>query len=142
MTVVLACCTRTRVRLNVPEFIILTGAMNMRHDGIAGTKQVKYEIWEPYPACTALKEISAQLTKQDYKPLKKNYLNPGQPSSHVTGWVHFVDRTSKPAEHVDQWLAQWQNAKGHIVQYTFQYRWQSSSPANKRQLIVYVTMLR
>ncbi len=50
------------------------------------------------------------------------FLNPGLPSSHVTGWQSFADGTTNPPTFVQQWLADWENSKGDVVVYGLQYR--------------------
>lgn len=119
------------------SLVVVAGARDVHYSWFPFGKQVRYEMTEPYPAVTVLKEISDQLTKHGYKPLRNSYLNPGQPSSHVRGWTFFVDGTHTPEEDVEQWLAQWENPRGNVVGYVLQYRSPRGGQANKSELLVY-----
>jgi hypothetical protein len=49
-------------------------------------------------------------------------MNPGLPSSHVSGWADFEDGRARPSTHVFQWMADWENEAHDIVRYDLEYR--------------------
>jgi hypothetical protein len=105
-----------------PGVVVLPGASSIAPETHRdGTKGVKYELNTAYPATAALDQLRKSLSK-DWRPLKDDWLNPGQPSSHSRGWTSFLDSVRKPEAEVHQWLAQWQDVHGNVVIYNFQYR--------------------
>ncbi len=122
--------------------IVVKGAKDVHYSVVGGSRQIRYEVNQPYPADAALKEISDRLDALGYKPLRDDVLNPGLPSSHVRGWVFFVDGTTKPEEDVQRWIAQWQNSKGSVIEYSLEYRSVSGGPTNRDKLLVYGIPIR
>ena len=119
------------------SLVVPPQAKGVNYSSNAGIEQVRYELTEKYPAKYALKWINDELTKQGWKPLKDDFRNPGQPSSHVTGWTHFVDSTRKPEETVKLWQSQWSNSRGDIINYDLDYRWPwpgTGTPINPKDL--------
>ncbi len=119
-----------------PALIILPGARDIIRGHVFGTDQLSYRLNEAYPADSALRNIKDQLTRQGWKPLKEDYLNPGLPSSHTRGWTEFIDATRKPEQMVKQWLADWTNDKGDIVTYALRYRFPSSGSLQLNTLLI------
>jgi len=108
-----------------PDALIsLPGARNVRYYQLGGTFHLEYEIVCKYPAMEVIKTISDKLAGNAWKPLRDDWLNPGLPSSHVTGWTHFGDISAKPEREVHQWLADWENEKGELVVYGFVYQYE------------------
>jgi hypothetical protein len=101
----------------------ISGAAGLvRAGGAYESFWVTYTVKRKYPAIDVIDEISSRLKKLGWRPLKDDWLNPGSPTSHVTGWTEFVDATPASApQHVDQWRAQWENDDGEIVLYNFSY---------------------
>ncbi len=136
--VLCAGCSRMPDRASL---IVLPGADAVVFTRRAGSEQVGYQLNQEYPAKAALKEVSDQLAEQGWKPLKEDFLNPGEPSSHVTGWTNFGDGTSQPEQEVFQWLADWTNPDGDVIRYTLQYRTSSSEPTAADKLSVNATFI-
>ncbi|MDO8681899.1 MAG: hypothetical protein Q7N50_00260 [Armatimonadota bacterium] len=113
-----------------PSLIVLPGATDVDHVRYKGNYQLSYKLQERYPAKHALREISARLAKQGWKPLKEDFLNPGLPTSHIRGWTEFYDATRTPEERVRAWASDWKNAKGDVVRYAFYYHSPTNQPEN------------
>lgn len=121
--VVAAACHANAVRTDkIPAVLLVpAGATDVRAETKAnGETGVTYTVSEAYPADSLLERIRAVL-RSGWTPLQTDWLNPGQPSSHVTGWTTFEDRTRSPIKRVHQWLAQWQDAQGNVVWYALRY---------------------
>jgi hypothetical protein len=87
-----------------------------------GQIEVLYVITEKYPADGFLAQVRAALPAPHWTPLQKDWLNPGIPSSHVRGWVHFTrNRKDKTEVWVHEWMAQWRNAAGDVSLYRLEY---------------------
>jgi hypothetical protein len=126
MAVVIAlACGRTEVPPR--SLVVMSGARGVVYSSYGGTEQVRYELTEKYPAKHTLKQISDELAEQGFKPLRDDFQNPGHPSSHVTGWNFFTDRTRNRNEAVRRWIAQWSNSSGDVVDYNLEYRWPGPS---------------
>ena len=119
-----------RLQSKPSGFIVLRNAESVEYVTFLGTKQMRYEMDEPYPAKTALKSISDQLDRRGWKPLQNSYLQPDRPSSHVTGWDKFQDGRKTPWVHVRQWMAEWTNSKGDVLMYALRYEWPNDGPPN------------
>lgn len=140
--VLIAVCTSDGVPSHLPCLVVVTDARDVHFDTLYGTKQVRYELHEKYPAQATLKEISNRLAEQEWKPLQEDFLGPERPSSHEEGWSFFVDGTITPEEGVRQWLASWTNARGDVVTYCLQYRFPPDTtpfgfPGKNTKLLVY-----
>ena len=117
--------------------IVLDGALNVsRGPGAFGSRGVSYTLAEPHPAASVIDEISVRLAATGWKPLDEDWLNPGMPSSHLTGWGDFVDATVKPIRQVHQWMAQWKDGSGNIVTYTFLYSYPENGKPDLSSLSV------
>jgi len=95
-----------------------------------GSIQLSYKTKEEYPATSVIKQLSAQLEANGWKPLKEDYLNPGLPSSHVNGWSDFEDHSCPPIEIVHQWMGDWEDKYGNIVRYVFRYEYPKNKDKN------------
>src|SRR3972149_12135583 len=106
----------------VKVLIVLDGAWNIRRDhGFEGSLGISYVLSQEYPATRAIEQISAKLKSLGWQPLQEDWLNPGSPSSLVTGWGKHLDHQTNQLLQVHQWSAQWENEAGDIVDYTFLY---------------------
>jgi hypothetical protein len=132
---ILMACNRTAPQPH--SLIVLPGAKDVHYGSLKGTDQVRYELQVRYPAKSTLAELSNQLAKQGWKPLKNDFLNPKLPSSHVRGWTFFGDATRKPEETVRAWMADWTDAKGNVVTYALRYRSPVGTSENTSQMEVY-----
>lgn len=105
------------------SLIIVSGAKEVRYEKFGGTDQVLYIVKDNYPAQSSLAEINKKLSFKGWKPLSEDYLNPGEPSSHVRGWTSGIDAQKAQRKVVYQWLAQWENSRHDILwcvlRYTF-----------------------
>lgn len=122
--------------------IMLPGARDLLQSEEGGVQKMSYKLIQKYPAKAALNSISAGLSSQGWKPLKEDFLNPGLPSSHVRGWGDFTD-SSRPGgrQEVRQWIGDWRNAKGDVVNYGLQYRWPSDKPKDLDTLHVAASLV-
>lgn len=101
-----------------------------------GREQVTYSTESEYPAEDALSFIRAELKKRGWKPLPQDFLNPGIPSSHQSGWTFFEDHTQNPGTGVYAWNADWENGSHDIVVYTLRYESPDNSTHNLKHLQV------
>lgn len=116
-------CHVTTVRTDKlpPALVVPDGATDVHPETKAnGETGVTYTVSEVYPAKSLLERIRATL-RSGWTPLQTDWLNPGQPSSHVSGWGEFEDGTRSPTKRVHQWLAQWKDAEGNVVWYALRY---------------------
>ena len=88
-----------------------------------GKTQLVYRVEEGYPADDALKTIYTTLGQQGWKPLKRDFLNPSIPSSHMRGWTQFEDDTTTPHTTVHAWQTQWMNQRKDVVDSILEYRY-------------------
>ncbi len=106
-----------------PEaLIVVDGARHLECETTDGTYQVTYEIAERYPADATLSRIRSELSRLGWRPLDEDFLNPGVPSSHRSGWTSFEDSTTEPRSLAHQWYAQWEAPNGDIVAFGLLYR--------------------
>jgi hypothetical protein len=103
------------------DLIVIKGAKDIKYYNLHGTEQVSYRVSMAYPAGTALVEISERLKARGWEPLTESFLNPGLPSSHVTGWGWFEDGTKPFHPWIYQWLADWKNNNGDILSFVLRY---------------------
>ncbi len=98
--------------------------------------QLLYKLDIDYPAESALRAISAKLRREGWKPLKRDFMNPSIPSSHVSGWEQFDDDTTKPRTTVRQWIGQRENKRREIVCYSLEYRYPTGGISDLHNLQV------
>jgi len=113
--------------------VVCQGATETRWTTLEGTEQLSYQIEAEYPASSVVSCISKKLSETGWRPLQKDYWNPGLPSSHVRGWTQFADATVQPSATVDQWAGQWENKAGDIVWYFLRYKY---PPGDRHTLAV------
>jgi hypothetical protein len=117
-----------------PCFVIAPGATTIRATKFKGEDQLSYRIQAPYPADHVLAAIGGRLEKMGWKPLKEDFLNPGQTSSHVRGFQYFPDPTTQPKSSARRWVGQWENGTHDIVGYMLEYRCPEESCSSTRDL--------
>ena len=120
-------------------FVLAPGARHVRYTVFQGKDQLTYSVDAPYPARSVLALISKQLSKQGWKGLKEDWLNPGLPTSLVRGWTYFSDDAGASKTSVRAWQADWENSQHEILTYILQYRCPGdscSSTDNLRELRV------
>jgi len=98
-----------------------TGAKVKLSRVVAQAAGVEYEYEEPYPAKRLLTHMASQISP-NWQPRKEDFLNPGIPTSHVRGWVDYVDATTRPETRVHMWSSEWENESGDILSYSLLYR--------------------
>jgi hypothetical protein len=128
----LAGCNDTRPRIynKSKALIILKNAEGTFYDlRDGGSIQLSYKLIADYPASSVLTEISTQLEGAGWHPLKEDFLNPGQPSSHVRGWSNFEDASRAPTKIGYSWMGSWEDKYRNIVTYIFIYQY----PKNKKR---------
>ena len=97
------------------------GAVDVRFAELHGTEQLYYSLNAQYPARKIIDKIKAQLNALGWTPLEDSFLNPGIPTSHVSGWCNFEDATGKRLQVVHSWWGDWTNNRGEIVTYILRY---------------------
>jgi hypothetical protein len=105
------------------SLLVYPKAEQVRYDDKDGAWWVYYSVQAEYPAEGVLRFIRTELKRQGWWPLKEDVLNPGLPSSHVTGWQDYVDSRTSPKTQVRKWIAQWKNARGDVVWYVLKYQY-------------------
>lgn len=103
------------------DLIVIEGARDLKYYNFHGTEQVAYRVDLAYPAGKALVDICEKLKERGWEPLAESFLNPGLPSSHVTGWSWFEDGTKPSNPWIYQWLADWKNNNGDILSFALRY---------------------
>jgi len=102
-------------------FLTYPNAANVWTGSVGSTDQLTYDVVAKYQASHVIGWISRKLQKAGWEPLVYDFLNPGLPSSRVTGWQEFLDGTKDPTLCVHQWIGDWKDAAGNIVRYLFRY---------------------
>ena len=110
------------------------GAKSIEYQKLYGSDQLYYKIIIDYPANTLINNIGVHLKSRGWEKLEYDYLNPGIPSSHVSGWSDFEDISTEHPKVVYHWLAQWINVHGDIVVYSLKYSWQRNGVPYKQLL--------
>jgi hypothetical protein len=119
------------------SLILASGGINSSYRAYPdGRQQLIYTCEVEYPAEDVIAFISRKLRAKNWKPLKEDFMNPGLPSSHVSGWADFEDDTASPSTHVYQWMADWENEGHDIVRYALEYRSPVASTRNLHTLRV------
>lgn len=121
--------------------IIVTNAKEIRYDRNGGSDQVLYVVKEDYPAASVLHDISQKLAAKGWKPLLEDYLNPGDPSSHVRGWTYGIDAQKAQRKIVYQWLAQWENNNHDILWCTLRYTFPEKGREDLKTLRVIIAFI-
>jgi hypothetical protein len=104
------------------ELIVADGATDVRsQERPDGAVELLYRANQPYPAVGLLASIHAAVPRERWQPLTDDWLNPGNPSSHKTGWGSFIDGTKSPNTLVHRWNGQWKDRDGNIVVYALDY---------------------
>jgi hypothetical protein len=114
-----------QLRTKLPAgLVLLPGAQQVTHGGDDRSVSIGYEVDLPFPAGALLDAVNRALGEH-WPPLNDLWLNPGVPSSHVTGWTYFPD-----GRHY--WSGQWRSADDRMVEYVLQY--QSATPGDGHTL--------
>jgi hypothetical protein len=116
--------------------VVVSGATDVNFSKYHGTDQVAYKLRSDFPATGVIEEIKAEMAKQGWQPLKEDSLNPGIPSSMVSGWSEFSDATKHPIMTVHQWITDWNNNKGEIVRYSLRYQYPEGKDKDLKNLKV------
>jgi tetratricopeptide (TPR) repeat protein len=105
------------------HFIVPANAEHVKYfRGESGSILAAYRAHEPYPAKQMLDQIQQGMSKLGWKELKEDWMNPGRPSSLVTGWSDaFAEGTGVPPNFYWQWSADWTDKQGALVTYAFRY---------------------
>lgn len=119
------------------SLILASGGNNPSYKNYPdGREHLIYTCEVDYPAEDVVAFISKELQVKNWKPLKEDFMNPGLPSSHVSGWADFEDDRASPSTHVYQWMADWENEAHDIVRYDLEYRSPVASTRDLRMLRV------
>jgi hypothetical protein len=120
-----------------PDLLVLPGAENLDCRRYAGSLQVGYDLAADHPASAAISALNAHLAARGWRQLPEDPLNPGLPTSHVTGWGTFLDGTENPTQVVHQWMADWANDKGDVIRFSLRYQFPKGGPENLRKMHVF-----
>ena len=113
--IVLAGCERAASAARHADALVIArfaGDISFTRSG--AQQQMRYVVQDEFPAEDVLAFIRTELARRNWKPLRNEFLNPSQPSSHLRGWVE--------SGAVRRWTAQWQDDSHDIVSYTLEYR--------------------
>jgi hypothetical protein len=128
MTILLVTVLQASIQAQEPigkppaSLLIYPKSENVRYNQQQGAWWAYYDVKVQYPADDVLRFIRGKLEGLGWSPLKEDIFNPGEPSSHITGWRDFVDGRTTPKTKVHQWLAQWKDPQGNVVWYVLKYR--------------------
>lgn len=121
IVVVLALCAaacqqpRERLQTNLPsELILLPEARHVKYTRDDQSVTIGYEADLAFPADALLGAVKRALGNE-WRALNDIWLNPGVPSSHVTGWTYYPD-----GRHY--WRAEWRAPDDRLVEYILQYQ--------------------
>ena len=112
------------------------GAIDIRFSKLYGTDQLYYRLTAQYPAQEIIDKIKAKLYEKGWIPLKDSFLNPGIPTSHVSGWGSFEDATGERLQVVHSWSGDWANDRGEIVTYMLRYAYPKNQQPDLESLEV------
>jgi hypothetical protein len=84
--------------------------------------QVTYRVRAKFPATPVIDWISQKLREAGWKPLTNDFLNPDLPSSLMRSWQDGLLAPKKPWVCVHQWIGDWEDRSGDIVNYAFRYK--------------------
>jgi hypothetical protein len=102
--------------------IKLPGATDVRSKQADDGDPVTYKVDVPHPAQPAILEIRNRLERAGWRSLNEDFLNPDSPSSIVRGWTEFEEAVPGQRQGwVFQWMAQWEDSTGRIVEYVLRY---------------------
>ncbi len=93
-----------------------------------------YDLNETFPAPETIQKISEPLKKNGWEPLKERYLEPGVPSSRISGWKYYEDHRVGSDSFVYEWTTSWKDKDNNVITYTLQYR----DPIEKYQRSIYI----
>lgn len=130
LAVLITGCGEANLAKRNRSLYLAPGATRVLYTTRHGEQQVTYSLSEEYPAKTLVKQIGAHLSKQGWKPLKMNFLNPGIPNSFSKGWTDYFDGQTKPELHVWQWWGDWERG-GNILTYSLEYRCPTGAPEQR-----------
>ena len=124
--------------VNYPDaLILLPNATDVKYYELGGSLQITYKIKADYPAASVIEGISNKLKQDNWHILKEDFLNPGSPSSHVSGWSSYENATKSPTQIDHLWKADWENKSGDIVTYAFLYQYGKKENKDLNNLTVY-----
>ena len=112
------------------------GAVDVRFAKLHGTEQLYYSLNTQYPARKIIDKIKAKLNALGWTPLEDSFLNPGIPTSHVSGWCNFEDATGERLQVVHSWWGDWTNNRGEIVTYILRYAYPKNNQPQLESLDV------
>ena len=118
------------------SLIVLKGASNVHYHKVYGQDQISYKIFNKHPAKDTISELNTRLESKGWKPLKENWLNPGVPTSHIRGWVSYIDGTTNPELKVHSWHSDWKNENKDILTYALMYSYPNKGKPNMSELNV------
>jgi len=122
----------------LPEALVLSEkARNLNY---AQVSQVSYIVEEKYPAKHLLREVTAKLSAQGWKPLDYDPLNPTNKSINMHHWTSFLDATQGPDDiKVDQWMGWFDNSNGSRLLLGLRYLNRFSGGAGAKTVRVFLS---
>jgi hypothetical protein len=118
------------------SLVILKNASNVRYNKLNGHDEVHYKLISKYPAKEIISELNNRLKAKGWTPLKKDWLNPEIPTSHVRGWTNYIDGTKNPKLEVHVWNCDWTNENEDILIFDLKYSYSVDKQSEMMDLTV------
>ncbi len=123
--------------VNYPaSLIVVDGARSVVYGENRGAVQVRYVLEAPYPAKKVVAALLDRLARQNWSPLKADFMNPAVATAHVTGWTVQTNREVRPPMKEYSWNGEWRNPAGDILVYALFYRYPENGPPALSRLSV------
>jgi len=123
--------------------VLFDGAQDVKyyrnHDrsGREELEGISYLVDAQFPAERMICQVTSELTRAGWRPLRRTHDDGATPSSFLQGWRVIINRRGFPDEHhVDLWDAEWVNGDGDLLSYSLTYRYPSRGTANRTQVRV------
>jgi len=121
-------CNRTSVEIDRPapetpiELLVPSGATEVKRDGKdSGPRVVRYTVHVTYPAESLISSIVGSVSRDRWRPLERDWLNPENPAGYGRGWESFTDATKNPHTMVHVRNMEWHDDSGNVISYGLKY---------------------
>jgi hypothetical protein len=101
--------------------IVHPSASGVSYAQVGSTDQVSYHVEEKFPASHVIGFIAFKLRKAGWEPLSYDFMNPDTSSPQIRKWGEMINGTKQPLLNVQQWIGQWKDSSGNIVEYVYRY---------------------
>jgi hypothetical protein len=117
------------------------GARNVHSGSRDGTEQLTYHVDARFPAEGIISWISQQMKNGGWRPLDRDFLNPGSSWPQMREWQEFLASPTNRKSCVHQWLGDWIDGRGNIVRYALRYQEPGCDTSHLKDLEVAVVYL-